>query len=234
MVRLGVPFLTNPHSECVPTALLCGMRYLDKSLKLTRKELMHLMHQRPKHGAYLEQSAWALHKLKWDFNAYATEPLDYGRPYRQHVTYLQTQRRGLITYETFTEKEMRAALDRREMVIIAADYKRLHQQAGSVEGHAVVMTGYDGDDFFFHENGSRYYGDPAIRHFRINKKRLHLARKYANFETIVLRGARHVLNSLAARPVADRHPQSGQAEGIWPDARPHHHPLDLGWRNEPA
>jgi len=230
-LRLGVPFLTNPHHECVPTAMICGMRYLDKSLKLNRKELMRLMHQRPRAGAYLEQAAWALHRLKWDFTAYAAEAMDYGRPYSSHVTYLQAQKRGLVTYVKFTERDMRAALDAREMVVCMFDFNKMYGKKFGTSGHAVIMTGYDGDNFFFHENGSRHHGDKPLRHTVVSARRLEIARKAANYETIVLRGPRHALNTLTARAAANCHPQSGQTEGIQPDARPLYLPLDLSWRN---
>lgn len=191
-MRLDIPFFPNTRkndSQCFSVSCLSLISYFtDKNLSL--EEVDALLHQKKGYWTYTSQLATALHDLGLDvkyFSSADPTPFLEGESYiRDHfpekaeniiahtnVPVLISSIAQLVQYKLFQKKvldaeEMEIHLQQGHGIILLVDANIILGNEGPFQKQAIVLTGYDKLNYFFHHSGA----DFPTPHLIVPKKRL--------------------------------------------------------------
>lgn len=191
-MRLDVPFSPNPKKndkECLTVSCWSLISYFTEK-EISFDEIDALLHRKKGYWTYTTQLVTMLHELGLDVKYFSSEdptPFLEGESYiRDHfpekaeniiahtnVPVLISSIAHLIQHKLFQKKvldaeEMEIHLQQGHGIILFVDGTTILDNLGSFQKQAIVLTGYDKLNFFFHHSGA----DFPTPHMIVPKKRL--------------------------------------------------------------
>lgn len=177
-MKLDIPFYTNDGdgNQCFQACIRSVLSYYELPDR-TLDELDVISSREPNGWTWSTQVVYTLDRLGIQNTLYTTQDIHAGLTVQDHLQELfgedaekyiqltnvesvQTSTQWVISNERYKKsavpkEELIRWLDEKQPVIALLDWNTVTNQEGSYQGHAVVITGYDENHFFVHNNGPR-------------------------------------------------------------------------------
>ncbi len=214
-MKLDLPFYQNNSegTQCAQVAAKIVLEYFLGKI-FTLEELDQMSGRRGQDYTWTTQIVAALFDLGLDLKYYSSDQLE---PYLEGESYIRRRfsedNAGAFLQVTDMEPFLKSVkyvlvnnlwepisltledivshLNNGHVPISAVDLNKLYEREGPFDGHAIVLTGYDDDNIFYHESGPEFV-EP---HKKVSKSRFNLAASLGTNEgeTVVIYGKRKTL-----------------------------------------
>lgn len=180
MIKLNIPFFANSKDgkACMQASLLSAIKFFDSKINIDLTELDNLTGRQKNQETWTQQGVAAMAKLGFVVKYYSRESLE---PALKGENYIKEKYAGdnalinkilsqsnmdavikstryLITKNIFEKKiltleEIEQHVRDKHVVIALLDWNVIKGKKDTYQGHYVVITGFDENNFYVHQSG---------------------------------------------------------------------------------
>jgi hypothetical protein len=208
-VKLDLPFYKNDGdgNQCLQVTLKTAIKHF-LNIDFSLEEMDELTGRKPGFWSFPSQGVMVLHRLGLDVDYYSREPLEpylegeshfrklYGKDADKILKFTDmpvvlNSFREVLDKDMFQVKillfeKIEEFIRQGYLVIMNIDWNIIEGIVDDIEGHSVILTGYDLENVYYHDSGP----STAEANRKVNKEIFIKAWNAADNDVIVVKGLR--------------------------------------------